>query len=305
MKTRILVLILLLISIPLTACSSINQIFNPVMATPTATLTPMITPTSLPTLTPTPPPSVAIVNGIYIWQEDIDLTKANIASAHMETSGKTLSEAELEQEALQTLIDETIFQSAAINQGINLKEEALTARIQKLIEDAGGEDAFHLWMDKNNYTEASFRRALSREADAAALRENIFAEKLSNVDQIHAYQILTTTRSEADAIKTKLDLGLSFLDLAKSNDTITGGNLDWVARGILVYPQLEEALFALQPGTYTDIIETDIGFHILYAAERSTEHELSLQTRQILEHKALADWLSEEKSTADIIYLKQ
>ena len=305
MKTRILVFLLLLISIPLTACSSINQIFNPVTATPTATLTPTITPTSLPTLTPTPPPSVAIVNGIYIWQEDFDLTKANLESAYLETSGKTLSETELEQEALQSLIDETIFQSAAINQGINLTEEALNSRIQKLIEDAGGEEAFHLWLDENHFTESSFHRALSREADAAAVRETIFSEKLSNVDQIHAYQILTTTRSDAAAIKTKLDLGLSFLDQAKSNDEITGGDLDWVAHGILVYPQLEEALFALQSGTYTDIIETDIGFHILYAAERSTEHELSLQTRQILEHKALADWLAEEKSTADITYLKQ
>ena len=81
----------------------------------------------------------------------------------------------------------------------------------------------------------------------------------------------------------------SFADVAKTNDPITGGDLDWVARGILVYPQLEEALFALQPGSYSDIIETDIGFHILYAAERSTDHALTPQSRQILEHKILSD----------------
>ncbi|HQP45240.1 MAG TPA: peptidylprolyl isomerase, partial [Flexilinea sp.] len=102
-----------------------------------------------------------------------------------------------------------------------------------------------------------------------------------------------------------LDLGLNFIDLAKTNDPITGGDLDWVARGILVYPQLEDALFALQPGSYSDIIETDIGFHILYAAERSTDHALTPQSRQILEHKILSDWVKEQKSSAEIIMLNK
>jgi len=305
MKTifRFLFIFALLISIG--SCGTINQMIHPPTATPSATLTATITPTSLPTLTPTPPPAVAIVNGIYIWQEDFDMTVANLRRAYSDTQSMQPSEETLKQEALDTLIDETLFQAAAAKDGIIISDEELDTRIQSLIEKAGGSDAFRQWLSENHYSESSFRRALTREISAAKIREKLFSEKLTGIEQIHAYQIFTATHAEANTIKTKLDLGLNFIDLAKTNDPITGGDLDWVARGILVYPQLEDALFALQPGSYSDIIETDIGFHILYAAERSTDHALTPQSRQILEHKILSDWVKEQKSSAEIIMLNK
>lgn len=305
MKTifRFLFIFALLISI--SSCGTINQMIHPPSATPTVTQTATITSTPLPTVTPTPPPSVAIVNGIYIWQEDFDLTVANLRQAYMDTQSVQPSEETLEQEALNTLMDETLFQAAAEKEGMIISDEEINARIQSLTEKVGGADAFQHWLSENHYSESSFRRALNREISAARIREKLFSEKLSGIEQIHAYQIFTTTHAEANSVKTKLDLGLSFIDLAKTNDPITGGDLDWVARGILVYPQLEDALFALQPGSYSDIIETDIGFHILYAAEKSTDHELTPQSRQILEHKILSDWVEEQKASAEIVMLNK
>ncbi len=303
MKSTLRIFLLISSIALLSACSAIQQLVSPATQTPTLTLTATVTNTPLPTLTPTPPPSAAIVNGIYVWMEDLELKKANLSAAYAETAGSQPADSDLTQEALEMLINETLFQSAAIQNGIEISEEELDQRIQAAAESAGGQDAFQQWMAENHFTNASFRRSLTREVSAAKVRAVIYAEKLANVDQIHAYQIVTATRAEASTIKTKLDLGVSFVEMAKTTDKITGGNLDWVARGILVYPELEDALFSLQPGSYTDIIETDIGFHILFAANRSTDHELSLQSRQLLEHRALAEWLEEQKANAEISIL--
>jgi parvulin-like peptidyl-prolyl isomerase len=132
------------------------------------------------------------------------------------------------------------------------------------------------------------------------MREKIFAENLQNIEQIHTYQILTADIESAQKAKEKLDLGLPFIDLAKQFDPLTGGDMDWIAKGILVYPELEDALFSLQPGTYTDIIETNNGFHILYAAEISSDRKINEQSMQILQHKFLTSWLQEQREKAEI-----
>lgn len=298
---RILVFSFLLIS--LSSCSVINSVLHPATKTPISTMTPQETATPLPTLTPTPPPSVAIVNGLYVWKEDLETTLENLRQAYTETSRETISEEDLKQEALNKLIDETIFLSAAQEAGFTITSEELDTRIQSLNTQADSEEAVKSWQNQYHYSDGGLRRALEREIASAWMREKIFSESLSTVEQIHTYQILTTDSSEANDVKTKLDLGLPFLDLAKEYDPLTGGDMDWIPRGILVYPELEKALFALEPGTYTDVIETKIGFHILYAAEKSSNHELDSQTLQILQHKVLESWLQEQRTRAEITIL--
>jgi hypothetical protein len=56
------------------------------------------------------------LNGIYIWQEDFDIAVANLAGIFRYTIDATFEET-LKQEALDTLIDETLFQAAAVKDG--------------------------------------------------------------------------------------------------------------------------------------------------------------------------------------------
>lgn len=74
------------------------------------------------------------------------------------------------------------------------------------------------------------------------------------------------------AIQTRLNRGENFADLAKqfSEDPGTskrGGELGFVERGTL-FPSFEEAVFKLESGQISDIVETPIGFHLIQALEK-------------------------------------
>jgi len=106
-----------------------------------------------------------------------------------------------------------------------------------------------------------------------------------NPERVHASHILFMTQgkpeSEAEAIKTKAEEvlkrikeGADFAALAKeySEDPgsgANGGDLSWVTRGQMV-PEFEQATFTLQPGTISDLVETEFGFHIIKVHEKET-----------------------------------
>lgn len=270
-------------------------------ATPTLTATPEATATPEITLTPTPPPSVAIVNGVYIAKEDWTRETGNLNRAVSELESEVTANAE--EEALHALIDDALLYAYALKNGYVSEAETLNERIAALTASVGGDDVLRQWRDANGYSEEGFRRALDAELAVAYAREKILAEKLPVVEQIHAYQILAATRGKAQEYVDKLGLGFDFVSLARAQDTISGGDLDWIARGILVYPELEDALFALDPGGVTPILETELGFHLLFAAEKSSDRPLSQQTRETIERLTIQQWLSEARDSADIRYL--
>lgn len=275
--------------------------------TPTVTPSPEATFTPEPTLTPTPPPSVAIVNGVYIPEEDLAREIANLRAADElvgSGNGNVRDEETLRADALALLTDEALLVAYARYHGYVSDEAALSDRINRLIESVGGEGNFQGWKQASHYSDDGFRRALDHELAIGYAREKILAERMSNLEQIHAFQVLTDSQSKAQKILDELAMGFDFITLARTADTITGGDLDWVARGILVYPELEEALFALEPGQATSILETELGFHILYAAEKSSDRPLSEQSRQIIEHRILTAWLEDARNGADIQNLK-
>jgi peptidyl-prolyl cis-trans isomerase C len=90
------------------------------------------------------------------------------------------------------------------------------------------------------------------------------------------------------------------LELASSFDPVTNGDLGWFPRGYLSEPAIEEAAFGLQPGQYSVVIPTEIGFHILYLVERDAEHPLQPDARRAIQVKALQDWISERRDQSEI-----
>lgn len=268
---------------------------------PTATPTeePVPTETPIPEPTPTIPPSAARVNGLYIAIEDVDGKKTQLREAYEQLGEDIPDDSALREEALNDLIEETLFLSAAQLRGIAPDDHELDTQTQALCVKLGSCDALKNWQSQNHYSEESFRRALEREGAAAAMRQVIFDE-LKNAEQIHVYRIWSYRRADLNQVLERLNMGISFVDMARNYDEVTGGDMSWFPRGVLFSQDLEDKIFNLEAGGHTDILEIDGAYNIFYVAEKQTGHAMDTQVEQLAQRKALSDWLEEQKKSADI-----
>ena len=164
----------------------------------------------------------------------------------------------------------------------------------------GSADALSQWQSAHGYDDASFRIALKRSAEAAWMRDKIIADVPANVEQIHLRQILTYNQVDAQLALDQLNTGSDFDELAALYDPITLGELGWVPQGYLLDAAADDAVFALQAGKYSAIIETEAGFHIFKAIERA-DHPLSPDALLTKQEQALQNWVAEKRASSDIV----
>lgn len=83
-------------------------------------------------------------------------------------------------------------------------------------------------------------------------------------------QMVAAAEKKADSVYAQLQKGAKFADVAKANSdgptAQAGGDLEYFKRGTLA-KQLEDKVFALQPGQYTEPIRTNQGWVILGVSE--------------------------------------
>jgi peptidyl-prolyl cis-trans isomerase C len=96
-----------------------------------------------------------------------------------------------------------------------------------------------------------------------------------------------------------LQVGNNFDEMAALFDPVTRGEMGWFPRGYLFEPAIEEIAFSLQPGQFSDVIVTDVGFHIIEVVARA-ERALSADAYLALQEKALANWLEQQRQLSSI-----
>lgn len=260
---------------------------------PTATQIP-ITPTPEPP-TPTPVPLAAIVNG-----EGITLEEYEAELERARTGAGTNLATNLEELVLDELVDQVLLAQAAVETGFMIDEAGLQTRYDALAAGMGGTDVLTNWLMANGYREENFRQALKRSAQAAWMRDQIAAGVPDTAEQIHARQILLSNSNEASSLLTQLKSGADFESLAKDYDPVAGGDLGWFPHGYLTQPALEEAVFALQPGEISDIIESQLGFHIVQVIDRDSQRILDPEAKLVLQTAQIRLWLNERRNTSEI-----
>ena len=201
---------------------------------------------------------------------------------------------------LNELIDQTLLVQAAAENGYILDDTLLQSRIDTLKDQLGGSQALEDWQAARGYKDEDFRTALKRSIGAAWMRDQIIAAVPETAEEVYVMQILVPTKAEADQVYASLQSGKDFLEIAATYDPMTKGDLGWFPRGYLSDPIIEDAAFGLQAGQYSGVIQTDIGFHILYLVERDPEHTLQPDARRVLQGKAIQDWISEHRNQSEI-----
>ncbi|MCU0519144.1 MAG: peptidylprolyl isomerase [Anaerolineae bacterium] len=211
---------------------------------------------------------------------------------------------EFQDQVLSTLISRIVLRQGSASAGIRATEEAIAARIDEEkaeIISSGEYASWEAFLEDRGLSDAYFARLME---------DNLLVEQLTEVhapsreaEQVHARHILVTDEASATAVFTRLDAGEDWAVLARelSLDTANkdaGGDLGWFPRGVMV-PAFEEVAFSLEPGTISDVVATDFGYHIIQVLEKATR-DMDDAIYERVTTKAFEFWFEGQKAIAAV-----
>jgi parvulin-like peptidyl-prolyl isomerase len=272
-------------------------------STPTTTLdiAPSPTQTVITLPTETAIPLAALVNEEPITVEEYESELAR----YQDSRGTDLAtDNESSAIVIRALIERHLLMQGAHSFGLNLEENEPVLKLEQLIAELGGQESYLHWLEQNHYTTASFEQALMDDMLATKMVEKILSNVPQSELQANARHILVASQEEAERLRQEILAGADFAELAVlySMDLSTrpaGGDLGWFARGTLTMPSVEEAIFQLEPGELSDVIASELGYHIVQLVQLE-DRPLSYDTWIRRQEQAIERWLEEKWEQAEI-----
>ena len=248
---------------------------------------------------------------------------------------------ELVEQAQNQALGAKLLLDEAARLDISVSEEEVDKQIEGVVEQVGGHEAFVRALEAQKTTEARFREQMRQgkrvdklvaQATAGVAEpteadiENYFAEhkaEFAKGDRVLAQHILITpdgdtplaqqeARDKINAILERVRDGKSFSDEAAAHSMCPsgqdGGSLGWFGRGMMV-PEFDNAVFAMNVGDISDVIETQFGYHIIQKTDHETGGDVSFddvreQIRDLIRHArrgaAMTSYVEELKAKAQI-----
>ena len=279
---------------------------TPLAAPPTPTLAPP-TPTPIP---PTPtPPLAAMVNGDPITLADYQADLAQYTET-MAAIGESLPE-NYQNLRLMALVEQEIIRQAAVEWGIGITEEQLSIALADIVSRAEENGGYEAWLRANRYEAAEFPAILEQQLLTTAVIEEVVRSVPTATEQVRARYIVVNDPALAQSILDQARAGTNFADLAVtySLDQATaqdGGDLDFIMRGWLFRPEVEEAIFTLPPNQISDIITVDYGnsqvsYYLVQVVEKDPARPLTSAQRDLMTRQVIEEWLGERLAAAEIV----
>lgn len=129
------------------------------------------------------------------------------------------------------------------------------------------EALLRLWCEKVSLpSEAAVSRMYRENRERFAAPESLWA---SHIVKNYDGEDRTEQRERVERLRERLVAGEDFATLASAESDCPedGGDLGWIARGMMV-EEFEDVLFAATPGELTDVFETRFGAHVALVRER-------------------------------------
>ncbi len=267
---------------------------------------------SVPTTVPSPTPALAArVNGQPIYQADYERQLARY-QASLAAQGIDPNSPEGQQKVAQQrewilnmMIEQVLTEQAAEAADLVVSDQEVDAYMESLIAEYGGREAFEARLAEVGDTYESAWREVRAELIGSAMTQYIAESVPTVAEHVHARHILVDTQEEAERILAQLQAGADFGELARmySQDASTrenGGDLGFFPRGVLVAPEVEDAAFALQPGQFSGVIPSVLGYHIVQVVERDPARPVNQQNLDMLKNRKIQEWIETMWAQAQI-----
>jgi parvulin-like peptidyl-prolyl isomerase len=287
---------------------------------------------------------IVVVNDEVITQREFDRAFDPILTS-FEANFKGEELAKRVDEAKKALTEQIINTKLAISlaktRGLEVDEEKLQARVDKIKAYYGTEEEFLKALEDRGTNLTEFRKELSDQIVAQEVVDTDVASKIiispveiselyeKNKDKmiapvqvkIRGIMVKKDNQGEGSSknkkiqdIHKRLKNGEEFSVVAKEHSegpyAENGGDMGFVAKGQLL-PIMDKAVFDANKEDITDIVESDIGYHIFLIEERQESRQLELEEvsdylrGQLFRKKFeenLLEWLKAKRENAYIAY---
>jgi parvulin-like peptidyl-prolyl isomerase len=288
-------------------------------------------------------PVVLTVNGDPIHAFEISMIMQTVQT-QLEQRGEEVDPGELARMATQRAIEQKVLVQEAERFGIEPDELEVARAARATEERAGGRVMLEA---KLKATGSSYDQFLDvvRELEMMQLFVNrhivpnvsVSEEEIAEFyadnpeafeagERVHAYHIIFVVRDPDDpeivaearagaeaarerALSGDEDFTVIARELSEGQSAPEGGDLGWVERGALVEP-LSDAVFALEPGGISPVVQSRFGFHVATINDRKPAGTVSLdevsdRIESLLRQKKAADTVGELLETlvenADVV----
>jgi parvulin-like peptidyl-prolyl isomerase len=246
------------------------------------------------------------------------ITRAEVARMMDALERPELSQEELQQEAIEELIAQELLYQEARRRGLTVPEDEVTAQYNRLREEFLSRAVFQEAKEDNGLDDETLRQQIERDLMIVRLLdEAVYArltvnpkEMVTRPREVHEFYIYRRVypgapqerRQEAwemmrqarERILAGEDFGEMVEEYSQSGLAKYGGDA-----GFMPYnpkSELSRALFDLEEGQISEIVETKWGLFILKAAEIRPEHqqafgELDLKLQRIVLQRRMQEQL--------------
>jgi peptidyl-prolyl cis-trans isomerase C len=290
---------------------------------------------------------VVSINGREIYEgeiaKEIDRIRAQL-SGRVSTEQMDGMGTVIRQQAINTTINRVLLEQAADREGITVTEGKVDERSEQIKTSFGSEEMFLEQLDASGLTEAGFKQEVKLaikietlldkqtggivEASDAKVREFYESnlDRFKRPERVQASHILipiSETDGEAErqekrrkieGILDELKAGADFAELAREHSSCPsktrGGDLGFFARGQMV-EEFENAAFAMEVGSVSEVVETRFGYHIIKVTnhqqpsvipleEARTDIESGLVNQE--KQQVVASYIDSLRTAAVIVY---
>lgn len=262
---------------------------------------------------------LAIIAGILLSTKDSVVAKVGDASISEDELQQTLLD-QYGADALDVLITNKLIELEADKQEITVSDEEVEEELATLAESYGGETALEEAVVASGSTMDDVREDIINYIKTEKLLEpriEITDEELqtyfdenkdtfATTEQVQASHILVADEATANEVKSKLDAGEDFSELAKeySTDTTTaesGGDLGYFSSGDMV-AEFEEVAFALGVNEISTPVKTEYGYHIIKVVDHQEAKEANFEDSKEEIKNTL---MNEKMSTEYTVWLEE
>jgi parvulin-like peptidyl-prolyl isomerase len=279
--------------------------------------------------------TVALVNSKVIrlgeLRDEVDRFRGRLplTESRSEEGRRNLTRTILEQ-----MVQSEILYQVALERGIRIDPAELEQEIANLIGDlsktklqlvlgkAGLE--FSEWKDrieKNLMIQKLIREEVDQKIKVKNFEMKSHFKKNGDryvvPEEVHAYQIVVASESEAHILRKSLVQGEDFVTVAResslSPDAKQGGDLGFFSEGQL--PQeFDEVVFNLNADEISEVVQSPYGFHLFKVAERRPARKMSFEEAKPLIQQELTlekreemfkEWVAELRRAARVVVYEE